>query len=269
MKLEVITHEAKGMPRPTQLLFIHGIFSCAKLWDPFFQPFFADHGYTSHAISLRGHGASEGQDRIGTTRLRDYLADVEQVAARITPAPVMVGTSMGGVIVQHYLRRHSIPAAVLMAPGPPHGMIPSTLSMIATNPLLAYEMTMMSTFGPGTGSIETARRALFRPDTPGDYIERYFPEPLPEAPLAMLDLLGLDLPPSSPRRDVPVLVLGAEKDAFITPGALRETAKAFGVEAEVFPGMAHAMMLDEDWKRVATRILQWLDGVFSSAEPNS
>ena len=71
MKLEVITRKAEEHARPAELVFVHGVFSCAKLWEPFFQPFFAEHGYTSHAVSLRGHGASEGQDRILTTRLRD------------------------------------------------------------------------------------------------------------------------------------------------------------------------------------------------------
>jgi pimeloyl-ACP methyl ester carboxylesterase len=259
VKLEVITHEAEGRARPVQLVFVHGVFSCARLWELFFQPFFAGHGYTSHAVSLRGHGASEGQDRIMTTRLRDYVADVAQVAAGITPAPVLVGTSMGGMIVQHYLQRHPVAAAVLLASGPPHGMIPSAMSMMLTHPLLAWDMTMMSMFGPHLGTVETARRALFREDTPDDYIARYLPYPLPEAPLAMLDVLAFDLPPSSPRRDVPVLVLGGEADPFISRGALRETATAFGVEAEVFPGMAHAMMLDRDWRLVATRILDWLE----------
>ena len=39
MKLAVITHEAEGRARSVQLVFVHGVFSCAKLWEPFFQPF--------------------------------------------------------------------------------------------------------------------------------------------------------------------------------------------------------------------------------------
>jgi hypothetical protein len=29
--------------------------------------------------------------------------------------------------------------------------------------------------------------------------------------------------------------------------------------AEVFPRMAHAMMIDYDWEKAALRILQWLE----------
>ncbi len=262
MKLELIDKQPKGQARPTPLLFIHGVFSCARIWAPFFLPFFADHGYASYAVSLRGHGGSAGRERLWMTRLRDYLRDVEQVAAQIGRPPVVVGTSMGGVLVQHYMRRHPIPAAILMASGPPHGMIPSTLAMVAKNPLLVRDMTLMSVLGPGIATVDTARRALFRPDTPAEYIRRYLPEAQPESALVMLDVMALDLPPSTHNSDVPVLVLGAERDAFISSGTVRETARTFGVEPEVFPRMAHAMMLDEEWETVATRILVWLEEVF-------
>lgn len=264
MKLEVITTKANGRARPVELLFVHGIFSCAQIWQPFFQPYFAEHGYTSHAVSLRGHGRSSGPNGFWTTRLSDYVDDLQEVVEQIGSAPAMVGTSLGGVLVQHYLQRHSLPAAVLLASGPPHGMIPSALSMMATRPLLALEMSMMWVTGPGTGTVHTARRALFREDTPDDYIARVFPEPQPEPPLVALDALAWDLPTSLPNRDVPVLVLGAEKDAFITVEAVHSTARAFGVEAEVFPNMPHAMMLDEDWKLVANRMLEWFEDVLPS-----
>ncbi len=57
---------------------------------------------------------------------------------------------------------------------------------------------------------------------------------------------------------MPVLVLGAEGDAFFRPAAVRETAEAFGVEAHIFPDMAHAMMLEPRWRLVADTILEWL-----------
>ena len=268
MNLEVITTKANGRARPVELLFVHGIFSCAQIWQPFFQPYFAEQGYTSHAVSLRGHGRSAKPEGMWKTRLSDYVADLEEVVDQIGSAPVMVGTSLGGVLVQHYMQRHRLPAAVLLASGPPHGMIPSTLSMIVTRPLLAIEMSMMWVTGPGAGTVDTARRALFRKDTPDDYIERLFPEPQREPPLVALDALALDLPTSLPNREVPVLVLGAEKDAFITPEAVRSTARAFGVEAEVFPNMPHAMMLDEDWQLVANRIVEWLDDVVPGRDPS-
>ena len=261
MQLEVIAKQPKGRARPTPLLFIHGVFSCARIWEPFFLPFFADHGYASYAVSLRGHGGSEGRDRLWLTRLRDYVRDVEQVTAQIERPPVLIGTSMGGVVVQHYMQRNLVSAAILMGSGPPHGMIPSMMWMATTNPLLVRDMTLLSMFGPGVVTVDIARRALFRSDTPAAYIRRYLPPAQPESALVMLDVLAFDLPPSRHNSDIPVMVVGAEKDAFIPLSATRETARSFGVEPEIIPQMAHAMMLDEDWEIVTTRILEWLENV--------
>ena len=80
----------------------------------------------------------------------------------------------------------------------------------------------------------------------------------------MPDLLGLDLPPSLPRLDVPVLVLGAADDGFVFPDALEATARTYRTTAEVFPSMAHAMMLDRGWEAVAGRILGWLDATLAA-----
>jgi non-heme chloroperoxidase len=36
------------------------------------------------------------------------------------------------------------------------------------------------------------------------------------------------------------------------------TARSYGVEAEIFSGMGHGLMLERDWERVANSILSWL-----------
>jgi alpha-beta hydrolase superfamily lysophospholipase len=55
-----------------------------------------------------------------------------------------------------------------------------------------------------------------------------------------------------------LLILGAENDNSITLGQVHATAKAYGVQAQIFPSMAHDMMLEKDWECVAERILSWL-----------
>jgi alpha-beta hydrolase superfamily lysophospholipase len=56
-----------------------------------------------------------------------------------------------------------------------------------------------------------------------------------------------------------MLVLGGAADTTITEAEVRRTAGAYSVEADIFPGMAHDMMLDPGWRIVADRILAWLD----------
>lgn len=259
MRLEVISRKPKGRARPTPLVFVHGAFGGAWVWDQHFLPWLAERGWEAHALSLRGHGTSEGAELVRFARLRDYVADVEQVLADIVPAPVLIGHSLGGMIVQKLLHKRTVPAAVLMASAPPHGTIGTLFGMAFTNPKLLSELSFSQAICPESTEARTISRALFSDDTPEDAIRRYMPRFREESLLINLDLLGLDLPPSLPLLDLPVLVLGGEKDQFIYEGALRATADTYRTKAEIFPGMAHAMMLGHGWEKPAQRIAEWLE----------
>ncbi len=258
MKLEVISRRPAGKAHPTPLLFVHGAYSGAWVWDEHFLPYFAARGYAAHALSLRGHGRSEGQDRLLFARLRDYVADVEQVMSMFDRPPVLIGHSMSGLVVQKILHRQPVPAAVLMASAPPHGMIPSMFGMAFTNPGLFRELALVQAFGPDIVNGLNVRQALFCDDTPDADVIRYLHRFQPELTLIVLDLMGLDLPPSTPGLDLPVLVLGAADDSFIFPGAIAATADTYRTRPEIFDGTAHAMMLDHNWRKVADRIAGWL-----------
>src|SRR5512144_2722393 len=85
MQLEVITRTPKGLARPMPLLFVHGAYGGAWLWDEHFLPYFAERGWAAHALSLRGHAGSDGADTVQFARLRDYVADTYRTKAEIFP----------------------------------------------------------------------------------------------------------------------------------------------------------------------------------------
>jgi hypothetical protein len=74
---------------------------------------------------------------------------------------------------------------------------------------------------------------------------------------AYLDMMGLSLPRPK-RAKTPLLVLGAAEDGVFSGREVEATARAYGTRAEVFPNMAHDMMLEEGWRTVAERIVGWL-----------
>jgi pimeloyl-ACP methyl ester carboxylesterase len=49
-------------------------------------------------------------------------------------------------------------------------------------------------------------------------------------------------------------VLGAEGDRVCRPDDVHATARHHGVEATVFPGLAHMLMLEPGWEAVAAAI---------------
>ena len=50
----------------------------------------------------------------------------------------------------------------------------------------------------------------------------------------------------------------AEHDVLVPPSQAEQIARAYGTEAEIFPEMGHAMMLETGWQKVADRIIAWL-----------
>ncbi len=255
-RLEVITKGPHGNARPTPLVLIHGGWHGAWCWDNF-QSYFAEQGYASYAVSLRGHGQSEGRERLRWTRAADYVDDVAQVVEPLPRAPVLIGHSAGGYILQKYLEARSAAGVVLLASVSSRGALKLFLRMYRRHPLQAAKANLTLDPFHFIGKPRIAREAFFSPDIPPEKFQEYFARLESESYAYGWDMV-LHAPRPERARRVPMLVLGAEDDAVISEDEVRATALAYGTEPEIFPGMAHDMMLDKDWRKVAERIAQWL-----------
>ncbi|HRD64686.1 MAG TPA: alpha/beta hydrolase [Candidatus Competibacter sp.] len=261
MHLDMISRYPETTPKPIPLLFVHGSFSDARIWDESFLPFFARNGYEAHAISLRGHGCSEGHEHLHTWRLADYVADLTKAATLMPQPPLLVGHSMGGMVIQKYLETSPEAAgAVLMASVPPQGLLPVNLHMAMRHPFLFQQMVLFSLLGPSYGSIDMMRRLLFSPDMPSAKLRKYFDYVQAESQVVALDMMGLNPLRLKPEQlQIPLLVLGAQQDTFVSPALVRDTARFYRAECHIFQSMAHAMMLESNWQEVAEYLLGWLE----------
>ncbi len=111
---------------------------------------------------------------------------------------------------------------------------------------------------PVVSTPQLVRELMYSEDIPEEKLMRYFEKIGNESYFAYLGIMGLELP--NPRKvKTPLLVLGAGNDAFITPKQVQKTAAKYKAELEIYPGMAHNMMLEKGWEQVANRIIGWLD----------
>jgi pimeloyl-ACP methyl ester carboxylesterase len=264
MHLEIISRYPEAETRPVPLLFVHGSFVGAAVWDTYFLPYFAQCGYQAHAFSLRGHGASEGREKLRWWRLDDYVADLKHTVRRLERLPVLIGHSLGGMVVQKYLESDPAAGAVLMASVPPHGLLPAMWGMAVGNPQLLHQILVLQSLGPRFVSLEVIRRALFSANTPDAELRAYVHMLQDESHWVTLDLLGLNPLRLRNKPRVPMLVMGAGQDAFISAGLVAETAQYYGADAVSFPDLAHAMMLETGWKEAADYLLYWLERSFNS-----
>jgi len=256
LNLEIISSEPKSNLKSIPILFVHGMFQGAWAWAENFLPYFSRHGYATHALSLRGHGKSEGKADIRWVRLRDYVEDVAQVVQSFQTTPILLGHSMGGMIVQKYLETHLSPAAVLLASGPPSGLLPSSLSLAKRHPIVFLKIMLSLSPRAMVGTPDLYRELFFSDTLPDNRLMEYFGRLSEESYRVTLDMMGLDLP--HPKRiKTPILVIGAAHDQSVLPKEYEATAKHYHTQPIMF-NMNHNMMLEDDWLKVADCILDWL-----------
>jgi len=240
------------------LLFVHGAFCGAWCWDEYFLPYFAECGHDVWAMDLRGHGR-DGEEA-GLASVEDYVGDVLAAVGEIGGSPVLLGHSMGAVVVQRAWRRAQARALALLAPVPLQGLLGSSLMLALNSPEIYFEINNLQITPEAPSASIRLRQAIFSADLPAAEAQRHLRRMRHESQRALFDL-SWPQQPWIERAVIPVKVFAAADDRLFPPEMMEETAQWHRGELEVLPGMAHAMMLDVRWREAAQRIAAWLDGL--------
>lgn len=268
LRLEVISRLPAAPRRAPPLLFLHGSWHGAWCWAENFLDYFSANGFAAYALSFRGHCESEGRERLRFTRIRDFVADVAAVVEMLPGPPILVGHSMGGFVAQKYLEGRSLPGAALVASAPPSGLLRSFFQLMRSDPVAVAKSAATLSLWPVVADIDRARALFFSPSMPREQAARYCARLQDDAYFAYLDCLALDLVKVA-RISTPMLVTGGALDAVVRPDLVAATARAYGVEPVMFETMAHDMMLERDWRKLADAILAWTETLESVAPQNN
>ena len=252
--LELISLPAQRPRRAPPLLFIHGGFHGAWCWADHFMPWFANQGFSCHAISLRDHGASLRTGHHNTWRLADYLDDVRWAVEQLDERPILIGHSLGGTLAQKIAAEGPFPAMVLLAPSPIGGSNRAALRMLFTHP---RAMARAMGHGDMAQALPAFLSFLLSPDLPA-----------PERTRIVQRLDGLTAfgaaadafyrdPPRPARTVMPTLVVSGQRDWSIPRYKNVRLARAYGGKHITVP-TAHDVMGDSQWESAASDILAWL-----------
>ena len=237
----------------TPILLIHGGWIGPWCWDQFAGSL-ADRGHDVRAMRLRGHDRQPG--RIWH-RIEHYLDDVRHAAAGFGEPPLLVGHSMGGLLAQKHLERYPARGAVLLASIPTGGTAGVVARLSARHPLAMLQANLLLSLRPLVDTTALVRELFFTTHTPQHLVDTCHARLQDESYLAFIDMLAFARP--APHRvRAPVLVIGGEMDGIISVAEVQRTARAYGVEPQIVPGMGHSMMLEEGWQDVADRVDAWV-----------
>jgi pimeloyl-ACP methyl ester carboxylesterase len=259
MKIEVISRgDTANIARPS-LLFIHGGFHAAWCWDEFLLPWFATKGWHANALSLRGHGASDGREGMSRWVLADYVDDVGRVVDQLARPVVLIGHSVGGVIAQRCWDRHAAVAGMVLyacSPLRPDAGVVWRLFRQRPVSFIAGQV-----FGNAAAQLRACEPFLFSPAFDPQSVKSYVSRLCPEAPRAMAEVFAR-APQRRARGDMrPALVVAGQDDWSIPIESQQSLASAFGAELKVCPG-AHDLMLDPQWELNARVMDEWLSARF-------
>ncbi|HZM36227.1 MAG TPA: alpha/beta fold hydrolase [Burkholderiales bacterium] len=262
--LEVIYRPAARKTSQPPIVLVHGAWHGAWCWEGNFLDYFPENGWDTYALSLRGHGASEGRSRLRWISIAEYVEDLASVVSSLERAPILIGHSMGGFVVQKYLEKHRVAGAVLLASVPPTGTARFNLRLIRRHPLVWLTANLLMWLYPVVATPALAGEWFFSPAVPHDIVRRHHAKLQNESYRAALDMLVLDLPHPA-RADTPIAVLGGELDQMFPVPEVEATGKAYAVTAKIFPGAAHNMMSGPDWRTVADWIGRWASSLPGAA----
>jgi pimeloyl-ACP methyl ester carboxylesterase len=270
----------------TPLILIHGAWLSSRSWDKFVG-YFEQRGYDASAPEWpRKIGdveelreATEALKGLGLNEIVDhYQAEIE----KLDQAPVLLGHSFGGLIVELLLDRGLGRAGVAISPAPPKGILVLPFSSLkAASPALAHpsrwhgvvpltleEFTFgfVNTLSPEEAA--TAYETYYVPESGQIFYEAGFANfhlhPPTEVHFKMQDR-------------APLLIIGADKDNTVPASLAKkqfekyEKHEAYEAQTDYieFAGRPHFMMIAEGWDEIAGEIDRWIAAVLESAEVRS
>lgn len=203
-------YEAAGDPGKTPLVFLHGIGGAARAWRGQIAAFSVR--YRALAWDMPGYGGSAALPSVSIATLADALQDFLQTIGG--PQPVLVGHSIGGMIVQQWLTRHPRDAAAVVlaqtspAFGKAEGDWQKQFIEARLGPLDRGET--MKSLAP----VLVKELVGDDPDSVGIEVARDCMGSVPEASYRamMLALLGFDQRKALSDIRIPTLVLSGSKD---------------------------------------------------------
>ena len=228
------------------IVFVHGMCHGSWCWEEQFVPYFEKLGYNCISFNLPGHETEGSLQRISYS-LSDYVQALRKLVESLEEPPVIIGHSMGGMILQHFLQTGTCKKAVFMSSVPPSGALVACFRVISRYPGLIPYLVRRNLIGAFT---KYPHLMLNKPILIARYAHRMCAE-------SFKAFLGL-LMPVSHTSSIPILVVGGSKDALISIRELKSTANHYNAKLTIIEGGSHDLMLDEDFEKSALAIAEWI-----------
>jgi pimeloyl-ACP methyl ester carboxylesterase len=250
----------------TSVIFIHGMFVTPLCWSGWIDRFNA-RGILCEAPAWPHHEGAPAELRarhpnpaLGRLTLDEVIAHFEAIVKKQPSPPVLVGHSMGGLIVQALLNRGLGARGVAIDSAPPKGVFVLRWSMLRAN--------FPALFGskPWLMSEAQWRYAFDNTSTPEEAHAHYEKQLVPESKRVARGALGTKI--DWQRAHAPLLLVAGGADHIIPAAVNAANHKKYAhaesrVDYKQFDGRTHYTILDggldgSGWEEVCDFVGEWV-----------
>lgn len=248
------------------IVFIHGMWSGEWTFAEY-SDFFSQQGYHCHRPILFGHEHNQPDSlqlhQLGQTSLLGYVQQLENYIAELDEKPILIGHSMGGLLVQMLAAKGLAEKVVLLCPAPPAKIHGLTLSVVRSF------FGIMTRWGfwrkANKISFNAAKFALLN-KIPAAQQQTFYNLLGYESGRAAFEIGFWLVDKHQASRvdfaqiDCPMLMLSGAQD-HITPASvhLKVAQKYSQAEHKIYPDHAHWIMSEPGWQAVLNDVSQWLE----------
>jgi len=251
--LEVRSKRGSGPPT----ICLHGAFGGAWMWREFLG-MMAERGHHAAAVSVRGHGLSEGRQALRHATLAHYLVDIFRALAEFSEPPIVVAHSLGALLAQRLLGRTAIRALVMLAPLPPEGML-----LVSGRLMVTASATWLGIFHAMLGfnplALAELKPLIFSDRFAPVDVDRHMARMVGESMQVLLDSHVPLPPPPAFSLGVPTLVIAGDADRLVPNEFAWRTAIYHGAEFMSASGFGHLLHLEPGADQVAEMTIRWLE----------
>lgn len=250
------------------VVFIHGMYLTPTIWDGWEERFQAA-GYATHSpawpvheLSVEEQNALHPNTELAALTLSAVLQHYREFIATLDEEPILIGHSMGGLVVQLLLAEGVGAGGIAIDSAPPFGVISVSPVFLKANfphlnPLASASRPVKLTFeqfqfGFANGMPEEQQLSLYQEHM------------VPESRRIGRSTLTLQAKVNTKTARVPLLLIAGGKDHTIPAGLSNLNFQIYGdtpaiTDYKMFPDRNHLIIVQDAWEQVADYALTWIE----------
>lgn len=220
------------------LVFVHGMLSNADVWHPVID-YFNERGFSCKAVNLK-----EGLD-LRKACIQDY---VDKVKAMVTENDIVIGHSMGGLIIQKVAEEASIKGGIAICSAAPKG-VKFRGDIVLSSAKYALKVIMRKPFKEDYPFIRKYMLVGIEEEKARNIYEK-----LEEQSAIVTYELGMNrIAVDEKKVKCPLLFIATKQDGVCAPELVKRIADKYNAEYRLYDG-CHHFFCNNNWQDITEGI---------------